>query len=103
MERAGRVEGKVAIVTGAGSTPGPGVGTGKATAIVLAREGAQVLLVDLHPERAEETRAVIAGEGGKAEGFGADVTKATECEGMVQAAIAAFGSVDVLVNNVGLA
>ena len=41
VERAGRVEGKVAIVTGAGSTPGPGIGTGKASAVVLAREGAQ--------------------------------------------------------------
>jgi NAD(P)-dependent dehydrogenase (short-subunit alcohol dehydrogenase family) len=102
-ERAGRVEGKVAIVTGAGSTPGPGVGTGKATAIVLAREGARVLLVDLHPERAEETKAVIADEGGEAEVFGADVTEASECNAMVQAAVAAFGTVDVLVNNVGLA
>jgi NAD(P)-dependent dehydrogenase (short-subunit alcohol dehydrogenase family) len=102
-ERAGRVEGKVAIVTGAGSTPGPGVGTGKATAIVLAREGARVLLVDLHPERAEETRAMIADEGGAAEVVGADVTQAAECEAMVQAAITAFGSVDILVNNVGLA
>ena len=46
VERAGRVEGKAAIVTGAGSTPGPGVGTGKACAVVLAREGASVLLVD---------------------------------------------------------
>jgi NAD(P)-dependent dehydrogenase (short-subunit alcohol dehydrogenase family) len=102
-ERAGRVEGKVAIVTGAGSTPGPGVGTGKATAILLAREGARVLLADLHPERAEETQAVIADEGGKAEVFGADVTKASECEAMVQAAVTAFGTVDILVNNVGLA
>ena len=102
-ERTGRVEGKVAIVTGAGSTPGPGVGTGKATAILLAREGARVLLVDLYPERAEETRAVIADEGGKAEVFGADVTEASECEAMVQAAVGAFGTVDVLVNNIGLA
>ena len=53
VERRRRGEG--AIVTGAGSTPGPGIGTGKATAVVLAREGASVLLVDLHPERAEET------------------------------------------------
>jgi NAD(P)-dependent dehydrogenase (short-subunit alcohol dehydrogenase family) len=102
-ERAGRVEGKVAIVTGAGSTPGPGVGTGKATAILLAREGARVLLVDLHPERAEETQAVIAGEGGSCEVFGADVTNAAECEAMIDAALNAFGTVDVLVNNVGLA
>jgi len=102
-ERAGRVEGKVAIVTGAGSTPGPGVGTGKATAVVLAREGASVLLVDLHPERAEETLQMISGEGGKAQVFAADVTRAAGCEAMVRAAVDAFGTVDILVNNVGLA
>jgi NAD(P)-dependent dehydrogenase (short-subunit alcohol dehydrogenase family) len=99
----GRVEGKVAIVTGAGSTPGHGIGTGKATAVVLAREGARVLLVDLHPERAEETRAMIEADGGEARVFGADVTKAAECEAMVQDARDAFGTVDILVNNVGLA
>jgi NAD(P)-dependent dehydrogenase (short-subunit alcohol dehydrogenase family) len=103
VERAGRVEGKVAIVTGAGSTPGPGVGTGKATAIVLAREGARVLLVDLHPERAEETRKVIEDEGGTAAVFAADATKAADCEAMVNAAIDMFGTVDILVNNIGLA
>jgi NAD(P)-dependent dehydrogenase (short-subunit alcohol dehydrogenase family) len=103
VDRAGRVEGKVAIVTGAGSTPGPGVGTGKATAIVLAREGARVLLVDLHPERAEETLGLITAEGGTAEVFAADVSKAAECEAMVQAAIGSFGTVDILVNNIGLA
>lgn len=102
-ERRGRVEGKVAIVTGAGSTPGPGVGTGKASAVVLAREGASVLLVDLHRERAEETRAMIEDEGGKAEVFAADCTKAAECEAMVRAAVEAFGTVDILVNNIGLA
>jgi NAD(P)-dependent dehydrogenase (short-subunit alcohol dehydrogenase family) len=102
-ERAGRVEGKVAIVTGAGSTPGPGVGTGKATAVVLAREGASVLLVDKYPERAEETRQMIASEGGQAQVFAADVTQAAGCEAMVRAAVDAFGTVDILVNNVGLA
>ncbi len=103
VERAGRVEGKVAIVTGAGSTPGPGVGTGKATAVVLAREGASVLLVDRYPERAEETRQIIEEEGGKAQVFAADVTQASGCEAMVGAAVAAFGTVDILVNNVGRA
>ncbi|TDC70730.1 SDR family oxidoreductase [Actinomadura sp. GC306] len=102
-ERAGRVEGKAAIVTGAGSTPGPGIGTGRATAVALAREGASVLLVDLHPERAEETRRLIEEEGGKAEVFAADVTRAADCEAMVRAAVDAFGTVDVLVNNVGRA
>jgi NAD(P)-dependent dehydrogenase (short-subunit alcohol dehydrogenase family) len=102
-ERQGRVEGKVAIVTGAGSTPGPGIGTGKACAVVLAREGARVLLVDLHPERAEETAGMIAEEGGTAEVFAADATKAAECEAMVAAAVDAFGTLDILVNNIGLA
>jgi len=102
-ERKGRVEGKVAIVTGAGSTPGPGIGTGKASAVVLAREGARVLLVDLHPERAEETRAMIEQEGGTSEVFAADCTQATACEAMVDAAVSAWGSVDILVNNIGLA
>ncbi|MBO0731632.1 MAG: SDR family oxidoreductase, partial [Acidimicrobiaceae bacterium] len=102
-DRAGRVEGKVAIVTGAGSTPGPGVGTGKAISVALAREGASVLLVDLHPERAEETRQMIEDEGGKAVVHGADVTKAGDCEAMVRAAVDSFGTVDILVNNIGLA
>jgi NAD(P)-dependent dehydrogenase (short-subunit alcohol dehydrogenase family) len=103
VDRPGRVEGKVALVTGAGSTPGPGVGTGKATAVVLAREGASVLLVDLHPERAEETRRMIEDEGGKAEVFAADVTKAADAEAMVAAAVESFGTLDILVNNIGLA
>jgi len=103
VERRGRVEDKVAIVTGAGSTPGPGVGTGKATAVVLAREGAKVLCVDLAPDRAAETKALIEGEGGVAEVFAADCTKDDECAAMVQAAVDAFGTVDILVNNIGRA
>ncbi|HEY7068676.1 MAG TPA: SDR family oxidoreductase [Acidimicrobiales bacterium] len=102
-ERAGRVEGKVAIVTGAGSTPGPGVGTGKATAVVLAREGARVLLVDLHAERAEDTLRMIEEEGGEAAVFAGDATRAADCEAMVQAALDGFGRLDILVNNIGLA
>ena len=103
VERRGRVEDKVAIVTGAGSTPGPGVGTGKASAVVLAREGAKVLCVDLAPDRAAETKAMIEGEGGVAEVFAADCTKDDECAAMVQAAVDAFGTVDILVNNIGRA
>jgi NAD(P)-dependent dehydrogenase (short-subunit alcohol dehydrogenase family) len=108
VTRPGRLEGKVAIVTGAGSTPGPGIGTGKATAVVLAREGASVLLADLYPERAEETLAMISGEGGaaargRARVHAADVTTAAGCEAMVAAAVDAFGGLDILVNNVGRA
>ncbi|WP_041259664.1 SDR family NAD(P)-dependent oxidoreductase [Pseudofrankia inefficax] len=99
----GRLANKVAIVTGAGSTPGEGVGTGKASAAVLAREGASVLLVDLHAERAEETRKLIEADGGRAEVFAGDCTKAAACEAMVAAAVEAFGTVDILVNNIGMA
>lgn len=102
-ERSGRVEGKVAIVTGAGSTPGPGVGTGKASAIVLAREGARVVLVDIEPARAEETRATILGEGGDAVVVGADATSAADCDAMIRTAVDAYGGVDILVNNIGRA
>jgi NAD(P)-dependent dehydrogenase (short-subunit alcohol dehydrogenase family) len=103
MERRGRVEGKVAIVTGAGSTPGPGVGTGKAAAVVLAREGATVLCVDVVPERAAETKALIESEGGTAEVVAADCTRSADCEAMVRAAVDGFGRLDVLVNNIGRA
>jgi NAD(P)-dependent dehydrogenase (short-subunit alcohol dehydrogenase family) len=102
-EREGRLKGKVAIVTGAGSMPGPGIGTGKAIAVVMAREGARVLLVDLHPERAEETLAMIEADGGAGLVFGADATRAGECQAMVAAAVDAFGTLDILVNNIGLA
>ena len=98
VTRPGRVEGKVAIVTGAGSTPGPGVGTGKASAIVLAREGAKVVLVDIEPERADETHQVIADEGGEAIVMGVDATRAADCEAMVARAVDEFGHVDVLCN-----
>jgi NAD(P)-dependent dehydrogenase (short-subunit alcohol dehydrogenase family) len=103
VERPGRVEEKVAIVTGAGSTPGPGIGTGKASAVVLAREGANVLLVDLYRHRAEETRAMITEEGGKAEVFVGDITQAPDAQAMVQAAVESFGTLDILVNNIGRA
>jgi NAD(P)-dependent dehydrogenase (short-subunit alcohol dehydrogenase family) len=101
--RAGRVEGKVAIVTGAGSVPGPGIGTGKAISITLAREGAKILLVDLFPDRAEETMRVIKEEGGEASVFRADCTKWRDCGNMVLAAMERYGTVDILVNNLGLA
>ena len=96
-----RLAGKVAIVTGAGSS-GPGVGNGKAAAILFAREGAKVLLVDAAPERAEETLAIIREEGGAAAVFAADVTSADDCRRMVDAAMDYYGRLDVLDNNVGI-
>jgi NAD(P)-dependent dehydrogenase (short-subunit alcohol dehydrogenase family) len=98
---AGRLGGKVAIVTGAGSR-GPGIGNGKATAILFAREGARVLCVDQVAARAEETVGLIRAEGGEAEACAADVTRAGECRAMVDAAVDRWGGLDVLHNNVGI-
>ena len=97
----GRLAGKVAIVAGGGSR-GPGLGNGKATAILFAREGARVLCVDQAKERAEETVGLIRAEGGTAEAFAADVTRAGDCAAMVEDAVRRWGTVDVLHNNVGI-
>jgi NAD(P)-dependent dehydrogenase (short-subunit alcohol dehydrogenase family) len=71
-----RVEGKIAIVTGAGSA-GPGMGNGKAAAIVYAREGAKVMVADYRLDAAEETRKIIEQEGGDCITFKADVSKSS--------------------------
>lgn len=96
-----RLEGKVAIVTGAGSRA-PGIGNGRATAILFAREGARVLLVDQNPAAAEETLAMIKDEVGEAEVFAADVTRADDCRAMVERAVSRWGRLDILDNNVGI-
>ena len=96
-----RLKGKVAIVTGAGSIE-PGMGNGKATAIVFAREGAKVMTVDYNLEAAEETRRLIAEEGGECITFKADVTRADDCKSMVEACLNTFGRIDILHNNVGI-
>jgi NAD(P)-dependent dehydrogenase (short-subunit alcohol dehydrogenase family) len=82
-----RVEGKVAIVTGAGQVDGPGIGTGKATSILLARHGARVVLVDREPERAEVTRKEIEQAGGIATVLDGNVTRPSDCERMTQTAV----------------
>jgi NAD(P)-dependent dehydrogenase (short-subunit alcohol dehydrogenase family) len=96
-----RLRGKVAIVTGAGSR-GPGLGNGKAAAILFAREGARVLCVDQTLPRAEETVALVRAEGGEAAAHAADVTRADDCRAMVEAAVTRWGGLDVLHNNVGI-
>jgi NAD(P)-dependent dehydrogenase (short-subunit alcohol dehydrogenase family) len=97
----GRLAGKVAIVTGAGSRA-DGIGNGRATAIVFAREGARVLLLDSVAAWAEETRRRIDAEGGISLAFTADVTDPDQCRAAVEAARSAWGRVDILVNNVGV-
>jgi NAD(P)-dependent dehydrogenase (short-subunit alcohol dehydrogenase family) len=97
-----RLKGKVAVVVGAGSI-GPGWGNGKATAVTFAREGAKVFCVDVNLAAAQETAGLIVAEGGDARAHRADVTKAAEVAAMVAAALAAYGRIDVLDNNVGIA
>jgi NAD(P)-dependent dehydrogenase (short-subunit alcohol dehydrogenase family) len=98
----GRLQDKVALITGAGSI-GPGWGNGKATAVLFAREGANVFGVDLDLDAASETRSIIEGEGGVCATHAANVARADGVEAMVEACLAAFGRIDVLVNNVGIA
>ena len=97
---AGRLKDKVALVTGAGSIA-PGWGNGKATAVLFAREGAQVFAVDKNPAAAKETRGLIADEGGTCVAHQADVTENGQVQAMVEACLEAFGRIDVLHNNVG--
>jgi len=98
----GRLAGKLAIVVGAGQTPGETMGNGRATAILFAREGARVLAVDRDLASAEETVAAIAAEGGDARAFRADATREADCEALVRAALEGSGRIDVLHNNVGI-
>ncbi len=96
------LKGKVAIVTGAGSRPGEGVGNGRAASILLARAGARVVLADANAEWAEDTRRMIAEEGGESVVAPGDVTKPEDCERITRTATEKWGRLDILVNNVGI-
>ncbi len=93
--------GKAAIVTGGGAA-GDGIGNGRAAAILMARAGASVFVVDLVLELAERTAEMIRQEGGTACAHQADVSKADQCEAMVDAAVNRYGRLDILDNNVGI-
>jgi NAD(P)-dependent dehydrogenase (short-subunit alcohol dehydrogenase family) len=97
----GRVDGKVALVVGGGQTPGMTVGNGRATAIVLAREGAKVMVADRDLGSAEETVAMIAKEGGEAGAVRCDITDEAAVRRMVEAMLARFGRLDILHYYVG--
>jgi NAD(P)-dependent dehydrogenase (short-subunit alcohol dehydrogenase family) len=99
---AGRLEGKIAVVTGAGQTAGETIGNGRAISLTFAREGATVLCVDRFAERAAETADLVAGEGGAASWLAADVSKAADAQKIVDEAKARYGRLDILVNNVGI-
>jgi NAD(P)-dependent dehydrogenase (short-subunit alcohol dehydrogenase family) len=97
-----RLKDKVAIIVGAGCTPGDTMGNGRATAIVFAREGASVALVDYRKESAEETKQMIDKEGGESFVIQADVTRAEDCKRMADACAEKYGKIDILHNNVGI-
>jgi len=96
-----RLENKVAIVTGAGSRAS-GIGNGRAAAMLFAREGAKVLVVDINVDAANETVETIRKEGGEAVPFTGDVTDAGSCRRMVEQVVDRWGGLDILDNNVGI-
>jgi NAD(P)-dependent dehydrogenase (short-subunit alcohol dehydrogenase family) len=97
-----RLKEKVAIVFGAGSV-GPGWGNGKATAVLFARNGAQVVCVDVKLEAAQETVGIIRDGGGAATALSCDVTNSKAVKATVDEVIGQHGRIDVLHNNVGYA
>jgi NAD(P)-dependent dehydrogenase (short-subunit alcohol dehydrogenase family) len=98
----GRLTDKVAIITGAGQTPGETIGNGKAMALLFARAGARVLCVDRDAARAADTVSRIESDGGVAALCAADVSKADDAARIAAGCVAAFGRIDILVNNVGI-
>ena len=92
----GRVEGKVALVTGAGS------GNGRAIALALAVEGARVTCADVNAASAQQVADEVTQQGGAAIAVGMDVTRAADCAAAVQQTVDTFGGLDILVNNAGI-
>ena len=95
------LSGKVAIVSGGGAV-GEGIGNGRAAAILLARSGTRVLVVDRELPLAERTVEMIKSEGGEAVAHASDVTDEQQCRDMVAVALDRWGRLDFLDNNVGI-
>ncbi len=94
------LKGKVAFVTGAGSV-GPGWGNGKATAVLLARQGAQVFGTDINLKAVQDTCTIIAGEGGSGTAHACDMADSAAVKAAVDACMQQYGRIDILINNVG--
>jgi NAD(P)-dependent dehydrogenase (short-subunit alcohol dehydrogenase family) len=97
----GRVAGKVAVVVGGGQTPGAGIGNGRATCLVLGREGATVVVADRNLDSAQETVTQILDAGGIATALEVDATREDSLAALIEATVAQFGRLDMLHNNVG--
>jgi NAD(P)-dependent dehydrogenase (short-subunit alcohol dehydrogenase family) len=98
----GRLAGKVAIVVGAGQTPGATIGNGRATALRFAQEGARLFLVDRRLESAQETLELVQEAGAEGVAHQADVTSEADCAALMDACVARFERIDILHNNVGI-
>ncbi len=98
---AGRVAGKVAVIVGGGQTPGETIGNGRATAIVLAREGARVVVADLDLASAQDTVDMIVDAGGDAVAAQVDATNEISVSALISGVAASHGAIDILHNNVG--
>ncbi|HZP85593.1 MAG TPA: SDR family NAD(P)-dependent oxidoreductase [Burkholderiales bacterium] len=97
-----RLANKIAVIIGAGQTPGQGLGNGRATALRFAQEGAAVFAVDRDLTSAKETAAMVERAGGECLAFEADVTREETLRVAVESAMARWGRIDILHNNVGV-
>src|SRR6202012_3291806 len=97
-----RLKDKIAVIIGAGQSPGETLGNGRATAQRFAQEGAKIFAVDRDLDSAEETAALIRSEGGQCETARADVVRSSELEAAIKAAHKHFGRIDILHYNVGI-
>jgi len=97
-----RLAGKIAVIVGAGQSPGEGIGNGRATVLRFAQEGARILAVDRDLASAEETAALAAKEGGECVAFEADVTREATLAAAMAEAVKRWGRLDILHNNVGV-
>ena len=97
-----RLDGKIAVVVGAGQSPGEGIGNGRATVLRFVQEGAKVLAVDRDLAAAEATAALAAPESGECVAFQADVTQEATLSAAMAEAVRRWGRLDILHNNVGV-
>jgi len=93
----GRLDGKVAVITGSGS------GMGRVEAILFAKEGAKVAVVDILPEKGEETVKLVKEAGGEAIFIKTDVAKSADVKKMVDAIVKAYGKLNIMVNGAAIA